>query len=55
MALTKEEIRNGWTEEKLAAYHKEREAQKMAHAAGDKTKKVKVESSAGFNPHLWRL
>ncbi len=55
MKLTTEEIRNGWTEQTLAAYHKERATQKLEYEM-DQAKKnpaVKTENVNSFNPHNW--
>lgn len=54
MALTREEIMNGWTEETLAAYLKERGAQKaIFEAQPTKQQNVPNETTSKFNPHNW--
>ena len=54
-SVTKDEARNGWTPERLAAYHKEREEQKAAYFESQKKEtKVVVEDVRGFNPHKWQ-
>jgi hypothetical protein len=54
--LTRDEIRNGWTEQKLAAYLAEREAQQAVFADQPKPKRVIVENvKTSFNPHKWDI
>lgn len=54
---TRDEIRNGWTEEKLAAYLAERDSQKAAFAnQSSKIKRVIVENvKTSFDPHKWEV
>lgn len=51
--LTREDIMNGWTEEKLMAYFKERNAQKAVFADLPKPNDAKSENTSKFNPHNW--
>lgn len=52
--LTKEDIRNGWNEETLKAYLKQRDEQKKEFASQKKPAVLKVENVKAFNPHDWR-
>ena len=50
--LTKEEIKNGWTPEKLEAYRKNRD--EAAHESVFKERNPKPSSQKRYNPHRWR-
>ena len=50
--MTKDEKRNGWTEETLAKYHKEREAARMQKITEPDI--VKPDTQSGYNPLKWR-
>ena len=52
--LTREDIMNGWTEEKLEAYLKERQQQKIVYENSHKPSDVKIANEKkSFNPHNW--
>lgn len=51
--LTKEDIRNGWTEDTLREYLSERDNQKREHAAAKQYAVPKMENAKTFNPHNW--
>jgi predicted secreted protein len=54
--LTDDDRKNGWTEKTLAAYIKERTAQKDRYANDPKLlklRKAKIENVDTFNPHKW--
>lgn len=52
--LTREDIMNGWTEETLEAYLKERQKQKIVFADKPQAHDVKIApEKKSFNPHNW--
>ena len=53
--LTREDIMNGWTEETLDVYLKERQSQKSAYAMAQDKLNTNVPSvtTKTFNPHQW--
>ena len=50
--LTKDHIKNGWTQEALEKYHKERE--EIVNKKILEPKKFKPEVQTGYNPLKWR-
>ena len=58
MQPTKDEMKNGWTEESLTLYLKEREKQNAEFVLrqGDKKPAIKIENVRdSFDPHKWLL
>lgn len=53
--LSAEDIRNGWTEEKLKSYLNQRVEQQREYALAKKPTVAKVEDCKTFNPHEWRV
>lgn len=52
---TPEELRNGWTRERLNRYLRERAAQQESYAAEGKAKQpsARSETTVKFDPHKW--
>lgn len=54
--LTSEDIRNGWTTEKLVKYLNQRNDEQRQHAVAARPKSIKVENvRMNFNPHNWNV